>query len=720
MPNGPEAALAFLTVAASATCAPLNPAYRDAEFEFYLTDLKAEALVVGSGMESPARRIAQELGIPTIELIPTLDEPAGAFTLSIKSTDQPIHDGFAEADDVALILHTSGTTSRPKIVPLTHSNLCNSGVHIASTLALRPDDRCLNVMPLFHIHGLVGAVMSSLTAGGSVICAPGFDAKQFFQWMDALEPTWFTAVPTMHQAVLAQQLHNREIITRCPLRFIRSSSAAMPCRVLRELEEVFGTTVIESYGMTEASHQITSNPMPPSPRKPGSVGVASGPEVAIMDALGQLLSTGEVGEVVIRGQNVTTGYENNSAANEAAITGGWLRTGDQGRFDSDRYLYLTGRLKEMINRGGEKIAPAEVDEVLNQHPAVAQAVAFSVPHQTLGEDIAAAVVLRTNCSADEQHIIAFASAHLAPFKVPQQVLIVDEIPKGPSGKLHRIGLADGLAEQLARRRADNFVSPESEIERELSNIWKELLKVDRVGMRDSFYAVGGESLTLAFMIAKVEERFKVNLPLDAFLRSPTVETISRIVQQRCSEAGAGLAPSALPEKGAGSISDSLLIGLKNRILQYLALYAPGFRTTRIWLHRMRGVSIGENVSIGLSTLIESAYPSLVSIGNNVTVGTRVVIIGHLRDLTTGARAGRQRTVQIEEGAYVGPGVIILPNVTIGRGAVVAAGSVVSSSVSPKTLVRGNPAVPIARCGVSLGGGVAYEDFVRQLRPIEKG
>ena len=262
--------LAFVTVAAGSTCAPLNPAYRDEEFDFYLTDLKADALIIGSGMDSPARRIAQERGIPTIELVPTLDEAAGAFTLVIKPTDQPIQDGFAEANDAALLLHTSGTTSRPQIVPLTHTNLCSSGGHIASTLGFRPSDRCLNVMPLLHIHGLVGAVISSLTAGSSVICAPGFDAKQFFHWMDALEPTWFTAVPTMHQAVLTQHLHNREIITRRPLRFIRSSSAAMPGRVLRELEEVFETTVIESYGMTEASHQITSNPMPPLRQKPGS------------------------------------------------------------------------------------------------------------------------------------------------------------------------------------------------------------------------------------------------------------------------------------------------------------------------------------------------------------------------------------------------------------------------------------------------------------------
>jgi acyl-CoA synthetase (AMP-forming)/AMP-acid ligase II/acetyltransferase-like isoleucine patch superfamily enzyme/acyl carrier protein len=717
-PNGPEMAVAFLGVAAGAACAPLNPAFRGAEFEFYLADLDARALLIQADMPSAARQVARERRIPLIEMRPEKGDGAGVFSLSIDAPGRSAPIDFAEPEDVALVLHTSGTTSRPKMVPLTHTNVWSSAGHIAATLGLDTNDRCLNVMPLFHIHGLIGAVMSSLAAGGTVICTPGFSADQFFQWIDALEPTWYTAVPTMHQAVLAEAARQKERVGR-RLRFIRSSSAPLPRRVLTDLESVFGTAVIESYGMTEACHQMTSNPMPPRARKPGSVGIAAGPEVAIMNDVGDLLPSGEVGEVVIRGPNVTSGYAQRRDSNQTMFTGGWFRTGDQGRFDSDGYLFLTGRLKEMINRGGEKIAPREVDEVLCQHSAVAHAVAFAMPHPTLGEDVAAAVVLRENVEATEREIVEFAAAQMAPFKVPQQVLIVDEIPKGPTGKLERIGLADRFAPQLAARRAANFVAPETEIETELSKLWKELLKVEHVGLRDTFYALGGDSLAIATMIAEVEARFDAKVPLARFLKSPTIETLALLVLDTRSVNHGDRERHRPAGHQTARVRDTMLRGLKNRILQVLALHAPGYRSTRVWLHRMRGVSIGNNVSIGLSTLIETAYPSLVSIGNNVTLGMRVSIIAHLRDLTSEARRSQdQHTVRIEDDAYIGPGVVILPNVTIGRGAVVSAGSVVSRSLPPRTLSRGNPAVPIAHCSVSLGGGTSYEDFVRGLKPIK--
>ena len=300
-------------------------------------------------------------------------------------------------------------------------------------------------MPLFHIHGLVGAVLSSLAAGASVHCAPGFDALRVFARFDAVAPTWYTAVPTMHQAILARAPRNRASVERLGLRFIRSSSSSLPPRVMEELEAAFGCPVIESYGMTEAAHQMASNPLPPAPRHPGSVGVAAGPEIAIASEEGAaLLAPGETGEVVIRGPNVTAGYENNPAANAEAFVDGWFRTGDRGTLDAAGYLRLAGRLKEIINRGGEKIGPREVDEVLMDHPAVAQAVAFAVPHARLGEDVAAAVVLKRGADADERALKDFAARRLAGFKVPRRVLFLDEIPKGPTGKLQRVGLAGKL------------------------------------------------------------------------------------------------------------------------------------------------------------------------------------------------------------------------------------------------------------------------------------
>ncbi|MEA2632283.1 MAG: oxalate---CoA ligase [Chloroflexota bacterium] len=446
LPNGPEMAVAFVAIAAGATAAPLNPAYRDEEFAFYLSDLGAKALLVERGGASPALGVAARLGIRVLELEPTPGLGAGAFALASapKAPGEGTSGGFAQADDVALILHTSGTTSRPKIVPLSQRNVIASARAIRATLGLTPEDCGLAIMPLFHIHGLMAGLLAPLAAGSRVFCTTGFNALRFFAWMGEARPTWYTAVPTMHQAILSRAAPNREVIASNPLRFLRSSSSSMPPQLIQELEATFGAPLIESYGMTEASHQMASNPLPPGKRVPGAVGVAAGPEVAIMDERGDLLPPGRTGEIVIRGENVTLGYENNPEANAAAFTNGWFRTGDQGVMSEDGYLSITGRLKEIINRGGEKISPREVDEVLMDHPAIEQVVTFAVPHVKLGEDVAAAVVLREGASLTEKEVREFAARRLADFKVPRKVLFLPEIPKGATGKLQRIGLAAKL------------------------------------------------------------------------------------------------------------------------------------------------------------------------------------------------------------------------------------------------------------------------------------
>ncbi len=445
LPNGPEMAAAFVCVACGATTAPLNPAYKAEKFEFYLSDLNARALLIQDGMESPARAVAASRGIPVISLVPD-PAVAGAFALRPEATmtGAPARAGLAEAEDVALILHTSGTTSRPKIVPLRHVNVTASAYHIGRALELGAEDTCLNIMPLFHIHGLIAAVLSSLAAGGSVVCTPGFNAFRFFAQFGEARPSWFTAVPTMHQALLGLAARNKAVIAAGRLRFIRSSSASLPPQVMNAVEEAFGVPVIESYGMTEAAHQMASNPLPPRPHHAGSVGLAAGPEVAIMDDDGALLPAGGLGEIVIRGRNVTAGYEGNPEANAKAFTNGWFRTGDQGTLDMEGYLRLTGRLKEIINRGGEKISPLEVDTLLMDHPAVVQVVTFGIPHNKLGEEVGAAVVLREAHVLDEPGLREFCSARMAPFKVPRRIVFLAEIPKGATGKLQRIGLAEKL------------------------------------------------------------------------------------------------------------------------------------------------------------------------------------------------------------------------------------------------------------------------------------
>jgi acyl-CoA synthetase (AMP-forming)/AMP-acid ligase II len=444
LPNGPEMATSFLSIASHATTAPLNPAYGREEFDFYLSDLGAKALVVPEASDSPAVAAAVGLGIPILALSFDPAGPAGTFVLDGPAGAPPEQAGVAEPDDTALVLHTSGTTSRPKIVPLSHANVAATARHIRAGLALSEADTCLNIMPLFHIHGLMAAVLSTLAAGGSVFCTPGFNGVRVFRWLQEATPTWYTAVPTMHQAMLMRAEHSANILAAAHLRFIRSSSSSLPRQVMSELETAFDAPVIEAYGMTEAAHQMTSNPLPPGVRKPGTVGMAAGPEVAVMDPAGNLLEPGRTGEVVVRGPNVTSGYENNPGANAEAFTQGWFRTGDQGVLDGSGYLTLTGRLKEIINRGGEKVSPLEVDDVLMDHPAVRQAVTFAMPHPTLGEDVAAAIVLREGATATEREIRDYAASRLAAFKVPKRVLILDEIPKGATGKLQRIGLSDRL------------------------------------------------------------------------------------------------------------------------------------------------------------------------------------------------------------------------------------------------------------------------------------
>jgi oxalate---CoA ligase len=445
--NGPEMAATFLAVGAGATAAPLNPNYRADEFEFYLTDLRAKLLIVARDKESPAVDVARKLGVPIARLHAQPERGAGTFTLELENGNtksEPASSRAVTPDDIALVLHTSGTTSRPKIVPLAQKNVCASAANIRQSLALTAEDRNLVIMPLFHIHGLIAALLAPLSAGGEVCCSPGFNALKFFAWLAEVKPTWYTGVPTMHQAILLRAPNNAEIIREHRLRFIRSSSSALPPTVIAQLESTFGVPVIEAYGMTEAAHQMASNPLPPKPRKPGTVGPSAGPDIRVVDTNGQSVPPGTTGEIVIRGPNVMREYENNPNANAEAFYGEWFRTGDQGVMDEDGYVAITGRLKEIINRGGEKISPREVDEIIMEHPAVHQCVTFGMPHDMLGEEVAAAVVLRQGAEASDKELRQFAAIRLADFKVPKKILILPEIPVGATGKLQRIGLAKKL------------------------------------------------------------------------------------------------------------------------------------------------------------------------------------------------------------------------------------------------------------------------------------
>jgi acyl-CoA synthetase (AMP-forming)/AMP-acid ligase II len=526
LPNGPEMAVAFLAVTAWAVCVPINPAYGAEELDRYFADLRLRALITQGGVNSPARRVALSHAVQVIDLLVEPNAEAGIFALAGEQGRARSHN-TAKADDVASLLLTSGTTSRPKIVPLTHANLCASAYGSIAALALKETDRCINVVPLFHGHGLHNVLLAAVAAGASVVCTPGCDVDKFFAWLRDFRATWYSAVPTMHQAILAQARHIGERPADCQLRLIRSSSAPLPPHVFAELEQMFQAPVIEFYGMTEtASSPLACNPLPPRVRKPGSVGIPINLDVAVMNERGTLLHGGQTGEVVVRGTAVMGGYDGDPAATKAAFAGDWFKTGDVGYFDADGYLFLTGRIREMINRGGEKVTPQELEAVLLQHPAVADAVAFAVPHPTLGEDVASAIVLRPGMAATPNDIRQFAIGRIADFKVPRQVVIVKEIPKGPTGKVQRIGLSDklGLASGTKPRQA--FVAPRTPLESKLAKRWAEILRVEQIGIHDDFFASGGDSLLASRVLSHVYDMTQIELEVSRFFEAPTVAEVA--------------------------------------------------------------------------------------------------------------------------------------------------------------------------------------------------
>jgi amino acid adenylation domain-containing protein len=525
LPRGAETAMAIVGVATAAVCVPLNPDLTADELQRYFSDLRVTALLTRADMNSASRSVAHSLGIPVIDLSPRRDEGLGAFDLVGSMPANAETGDLASATSDAFVLLTSGTTSRPKMVPLTHASVCLSAYNAGAVLALRPEDRLLNVLPLFHAHGLISGVLTALAAGSSVICTSGFDPASFFGWLRELQPTWYTAVPTIHRALLSTADHHSGDAERSSLRIIRSASASLPPDILNGLESLFGVPVIETYGMTEGTSQIAANRR--ELRKIGSVGRAAGPEIAILDDEGRRLPAGKPGEIVLRGPTIARGYDNDIAATEAAFRDGWFRTGDLGYLDRDGYLFIVGRIKEVINRGGQKVSPFEVEEALLSHPDVLEAGAFAIPHPSLGENVAAVVSLRPNSATSPRELRDFAAKRLARYKVPGLIRVVPEIPKGASGKVRRSALA-GLLSTLpgASDSGETTTLPRSELEVQLASIWAELLELGQIGIDQDVFALGADSLTVTQFFSRLRERFDVRLSFEDMFDAPTVAALA--------------------------------------------------------------------------------------------------------------------------------------------------------------------------------------------------
>lgn len=521
LPRGADSALALIAVASSCACVPINPDLTADELQRYFSELKLTALVTRAGMNSASRDVAKALDIAVIDFVPGPQDNLGGCAFVGPTVGPAATGGASRGDDDAFILLTSGTAARPKMVPLTHRNVCLSATNAGRVLSLTSHDRLLNVLPLFHAHGLISGLLTALAAGSSVICTDGFDAASFFGWMRELQPTWYTAVPTVHRALLTAAESAPDLARASSLRVIRSASASLGPAILEGLEAMFGVPVLETYGMTEAASQIAANPF--ELRKVGSVGRAAGPEIAIMDETGRALASGEHGEIMLRGPNMSRGYYNDETATQAAFRKGWFRTGDLGYLDADGYLVIVGRIKDVINRGGQKISPLEVEEVLLSHPAVLEAGVFAVPHEKLGENVAAVVVLRPNAEATSDQLRQFARKRLAAYKVPSLIRSVAALPKGASGKVKRNALAELIANA---EDGDEARLPRNALETQLAAIWAGLLELPQVGVDQDVFALGADSLAATQMRSRLRERFNVDFSFEDIFDCATVAALA--------------------------------------------------------------------------------------------------------------------------------------------------------------------------------------------------
>ena len=535
LPRGADSALALIAVASGCACVPVNPDLTADELQRYFSELTLTALVTRADMNSPSRDVARALGIAVIDFVPGPPDDLGGCAFIAPAIGPANASGSSRGDDDAFILLTSGTAARPKMVPLTHRNVCLSAYNAGRVLSLDSHDRLLNVLPLFHAHGLISGLLTALAAGSSVICTEGFDASSFFGWMRELQPTWYTAVPTIHRALLTAAEANPARARPSSLRVIRSASASLAPAILVGLEATFGVPVLETYGMTEAASQIAANPF--ELRKIGSVGRAAGPEIAIMNEAGRTLPSGAHGEIMLRGPNMSRGYYNDEAATRAAFRNGWFRTGDLGYLDDDGYLFIVGRIKDVINRGGQKISPLEVEDVLLSHPAVLEAGVFALPHEKLGENVAAVVVLRPNSAATSDQLRQFARKRLAAYKVPSVIRSVAALPKGASGKVKRNALAALIT---GMEMCEEARPPRNALETQLAGIWAGLLELPQVGADQDVFALGADSLAVTQMRSRLRDRFHVDFSFEDIFDCPTVAALAARIETAAARPEAAL------------------------------------------------------------------------------------------------------------------------------------------------------------------------------------
>jgi acyl-CoA synthetase (AMP-forming)/AMP-acid ligase II/acyl carrier protein len=519
-PNSPEAMLVLVGVLCNAAAVPINPNLTPVELDEQLTVLRLDALVVPNGVEAEAEKAAKRRDLRVIHAEGNRD---GTIGISFRSTqvDVPSPESKLCPDHVALVLQTSGTTAVPKLVPRTHANLLAAAAKTRAWFALSSDDLCLCATPFYHAQGVEVNILPALLSGGGTVIPNNHLDVNASEWLQELAPTWFAAGPTLLRRML-EGLPVTNFAHR--LRFVASGGAPLPRSLQQNLEDALQVPVLEYYGSSEAGH-IASNELPPKPRTPGTCGVSSPDELYVGDETGRPLGPDELGEILVRGPTVMSGYLDNFEANESAFVNGWFRTGDLGRLSATRVVTVDGRVKDIINRGGAKISPAEVDRAMLTHPAVAEAAAFGIPHPSLGEEVAAAVVLRAGLKTNQAELRKFLRGRLAVPKIPRKIVIADELPKGPTGKIQRRRLPVLLAQQLGEK-SPLFWEELSPLELEITEIWQRLLRRNVIGVNEDFFDLGGDSLLATKMLLELENVIGKTLPDTLLFEASTIRQLA--------------------------------------------------------------------------------------------------------------------------------------------------------------------------------------------------
>ncbi|MEY9138552.1 acyl-CoA synthetase (AMP-forming)/AMP-acid ligase II/thioesterase domain-containing protein/acyl carrier protein [Bradyrhizobium diazoefficiens] len=596
-PYGPEAVLAIVAVACCSIAVPLDPRLSPAEIKQRLDMLRLNALLVPQGGGSEARQAAEQSGVAIIEAVPVGHGQLG-FNAAVQAADCAAIDAEPDPHAPAFILQTSGTTAQPKLIPFSHSNMLAAAARLRAWFDLTPGDRCLSVSPPFYSHGLKVTVLTPLLTGGSIAVPASNAVLALDEWFDVLRPTWYSAGPALHAAVLDKARSLVDAQTAHTLRFVVSGGAPLPSDVQDGLQRILGVPVLEHYGSSEAA-QIAANQPPPGPNRPGTCGQSWPDTLAIVGQDGDPLPAGVRGEIMVRGPTVFSGYLDAPELNQAAFVDGWFRTGDIGSLDADGFLSLHGRLGEVINRGGEKIAPAEIESALLRHPAVAEAAAFAIFHPGLGEDVAAAIVPHPHAQTTTAELRQFLQGELASFKIPRRILILDQLPKGPTGKVQRRRLRESIDRAAGHQEAvtePDLNKGPLDLEADLLTLWRKLLKAESLTMDDDFFASGGDSLLAMEMLLEVERRIGRPIPATILLGA---ETIRQFAAKIAIETGTPPTPvlqfNANGDRSALYFFNGSLVSGHTSMQRMVELLGPDYPIISIDPHGLHGEAIPPSI-----------------------------------------------------------------------------------------------------------------------------